>query len=186
MAAFAHRLSMATAVATAVLLLTTFAGAMVVAGGGCHPKAGTLSSEGSGALVTIEACAFGPTVLTVEPGTVVTWLNSDRAPHAVTGIGWGTSESFDPGERISHRFDTPGTHPYQCYLHPGMAGAIVVEAAGTGSTVAAGLVQTVPTEATEGGGSWLPTVASIVLVGSLALTAGFVLGRVAARATNGR
>ena len=36
------------------------------------------------------------------------------------------SPVLDTDEQFSHRFDTPGTYPYYCSLHPKMTGHIVV------------------------------------------------------------
>ena len=39
----------------------------------------------------------------------------------------GGRDAIEMGESVTHRFGEPGIYPYQCYLHPGMVGAIVVE-----------------------------------------------------------
>jgi plastocyanin len=118
--------------AAAALLVLLLGAATAMAGGGCHVAEGTRTTEGIGQLVRIEKCVFGPTVLHVSPGTVVNWTNEDPVPHAVTGIGWGSTNLTYSSGTISQRFTTPGIYPYQCYLHPGMSGIVVVGAAGPG------------------------------------------------------
>jgi plastocyanin len=63
----------------------------------------------------------------VTPGTEVTFVNRDQVPHAVTGARWGDATTMATGESVTHRFDEAGIRPFQCYLHPGMVGAIVVD-----------------------------------------------------------
>ncbi|MFN2525718.1 MAG: plastocyanin/azurin family copper-binding protein [Actinomycetota bacterium] len=105
-------------------------GATAAVGGGCHPPTNKLSAaKGAGdVLVPIGECQFVPTVVYVDPGTRVTWVNKDPVPHTVTGalMAWGSVEPLDQGNRSSYRFEEEGVYPYQCYLHPSMAGAVVV------------------------------------------------------------
>ena len=73
---------------------------------------------------------FEPRTLTVPVGTTVTWVNHDVAPHTATHRSFG-DEPFDTGNmptsvKYSHTFRTPGTYSYQCALHQGMTGTIVV------------------------------------------------------------
>jgi len=97
------------------------------AGGGCHPPA--VTTEGTGLLVSIKNCAYTPQVLHVPLGGAITWTNDDYLPHAVNGTGFDATDpytSINPGAHISHKFDVAGVFPYMCYLHPGMAGIVVV------------------------------------------------------------
>ncbi len=86
----------------------------------------TGSATGRGE-VTIEDFRFEPTVLNVTPGTVVTWMNQDAAPHTATA----QDGSFDTGtlgktQVSSITFDNPGDYPYYCKLHWNMKGRISV------------------------------------------------------------
>ena len=121
----------------ALAMILFVAPTSAVAGGGCHsdaqqPDAATPET----ATVTLEGCAFGPAILHVTADTEVTFVNRDPVPHAVTGAGWGDVTAIDMGDSVSHRFGQPGIYPYQCYLHPGMVGAIVVEGETLGVTPA--------------------------------------------------
>jgi plastocyanin len=114
----------------ACLLLVGLAAVPALAGGGCRPS--TVNSEGTGSAVEIRNCGFNPVVLFVKPGTSVTWAQADaHPPHNVVGVGWGQHEPLAQGRTAEHTFASTGIYPYQCSLHPGMAGAIVVgDAAG--------------------------------------------------------
>ena len=70
----------------------------------------------------------GP-VVTVKPGTTVTWTNGDDIPHTVVSKdGAFKSKVLDTGDRFSFTFAKPGQFGYFCSLHPHMTGTIVVKA----------------------------------------------------------
>lgn len=106
------------------LLLFGLAAVPALAGGGCHPS--TVHTEGTGSAVEIRNCGFNPVVLFVKLGTTVTWTHADGPPHNVVGVGWGKHEPLALGGTAEHTFASTGIYPYQCSVHPGMAGAIVV------------------------------------------------------------
>lgn len=71
---------------------------------------------------------FSPMVLTVPPGTTVTWKNSDDEPHLVVSLdGKFRSQALDQNETFSSQFDKPGTYKYICSIHPQMKGTIIVK-----------------------------------------------------------
>jgi len=112
-------------------------GTVTAAGGGCAPA--TVASSGTGIAVAIRDCGFAPTILRVPVGGTVTFTNAEAyLPHVVSGVGWGSlsqnGTNLQPGQSQSQRFEAAGIYPYMCYLHPGMAGAIVV---GDATTVGA-------------------------------------------------
>jgi plastocyanin len=94
-------------------------------------RADTVTAGGS-AEVAVANFAFGPAVLTVTPGTRVTWTNRDTSPHTVTSRDgrFTSSEGMDTGDAFSFVFDQPGTYEYFCSLHPMMVGKVIVKAAG--------------------------------------------------------
>jgi plastocyanin len=100
--------------------------ARVEAGGTCHPGEGV--SDERGTTVTMADNCFVATVLRVDEGATVTFLNKDSVLHSVTGVAfsWGDETAIGEGETIQHVFDENGVYVYTCLLHPGMAGAIVV------------------------------------------------------------
>jgi plastocyanin len=91
----------------------------------------TAAASGS-AEVAVANFAFAPAVLTVTPGTRITWTNRDSSPHTVTSRDgrFTSSEGMDTGDAFSRVFDQPGTYEYFCSLHPMMVGKVIVETPG--------------------------------------------------------
>jgi plastocyanin len=71
--------------------------------------------------------AFTPDELNVAVGTTVTWMNTDSLAHTSTSDvpGWN-SGTVAPGGQFSFAFQSAGTFPYHCMIHPGMVGTVVV------------------------------------------------------------
>jgi len=124
----------AMALALGVSALTLAGGTPAQAGGGCHSN--VFSDEATTTVELSKSC-FSPTVVRVQAGDQVTWTNSDPTAHTVTGVAnsWGTDEQIVEGQSVSYKFDKSGVFPYFCYLHPSMAGAVVV---GDGRAVSSG------------------------------------------------
>jgi len=74
-----------------------------------------------------------PSVITIQSGQQVTWVNEDSAFHSVTsGFYENPTELFDSGhldpfESYTLDFDETGTFDYFCTLHPWMKGQVIVE-----------------------------------------------------------
>ena len=74
-----------------------------------------------------------PSVITIQSGQQVTWINEDSAFHSVTsGFYESPSDLFDSGhldpfESYTLDFDETGTFDYFCTLHPWMKGQVIVE-----------------------------------------------------------
>jgi plastocyanin len=60
---------------------------------------------------------FQPEAITVPVGATVTWTNDDNFTHNVTFQG-SEPMAMSPGATTTRTFDTAGTFPYQCTLHP--------------------------------------------------------------------
>jgi len=81
---------------------------------------------------------FVPSKIIVGKGSTVTWFNSDSAAHTVTSGSvdrGGPDGEFDSsmimsGNTFSARFDSEGTYPYFCMLHPWQTGYVIVERGG--------------------------------------------------------
>ena len=79
--------------------------------------------------VVIKNFAFGPTSLVVAPGTKITVVNQDRAPHTVTA----RDNSFDTGiiaggQRAEITApSSPSTYPYIRAIRPSMTGTLLVK-----------------------------------------------------------
>jgi plastocyanin len=108
------------AVATAALVgpWTVPAGA----GGGCHKPLST----GQGATVTMAEACFTPSILRVDPGTEVRFVNKDAITHNVSANGWSSMEDMSQSDDFLMTFSEPGVYPFACTYHPGMVGAVVV------------------------------------------------------------
>ena len=70
--------------------------------------------------------AFMPDALEITAGTTVTWTNTDSVSHTSTSdaAGWN-SGIVAPNGQFSFTFQTAGTFPYHCAIHPGMVGRVV-------------------------------------------------------------
>jgi plastocyanin len=80
------------------------------------------------AAVQIGNFTFKNPLVTVKPGTTVTWTNGDDIPHTVVSKdGVFKSKVLDTGDRFSFIFAKPGQFGYFCSLHPHMTGTIVVK-----------------------------------------------------------
>ncbi len=76
---------------------------------------------------------FDPPQIPVKTGTTVSWTNKDSVAHTVTSgdPNAGPSGIFDsnlikPGNTFTHEFDSVGTTPYYCTIHPWMTGKVTV------------------------------------------------------------
>ncbi len=76
---------------------------------------------------------YVPSMLIIEKGQQVTWVNEDSAFHSVTSGFYDAPTDFfdsghlDPFESYTLTFDEYGIHNYYCTLHPWMEGQILVE-----------------------------------------------------------
>ena len=81
------------------------------------------------AAVQIGNFTFKAPVVTVKPGTTITWTNGDDIPHTVVSKnGLFKSKVLDTGDKFSFTFAKPGQFGYFCSLHPHMTGTIIVKA----------------------------------------------------------
>jgi plastocyanin len=81
------------------------------------------------ATVSIDNFTFKPNILTIKPGTIVTFINHDDIPHSIVATGGKfKSKVLDTEESFKMTFDTAGDVGYFCGLHPHMTGRIVVAA----------------------------------------------------------
>ena len=182
-----RRMRVAVLSATAVATLWLVPG-QAQAGGGCHSGV----TEGTGDTIGLVDACFTPTILRVDPGATVTFVNKDPFAHNVTANGWGHFDNLAPGDSFTASFNAVGTYPFACTIHPGMSGAIVVgdgigavanNAVTTGTLTDEHLAQ-VPRGSIPAAGSDGRMVAGALgLAGGLALGVSFgVLHRRSARA----
>jgi len=76
---------------------------------------------------------YVPSLIVIEKGKQVTWVNEDSAFHSVTSGFYDSptdlfdSGHLDPFESFTLTFDETGIYDYHCTLHPWMEGQVVVE-----------------------------------------------------------
>jgi plastocyanin len=74
--------------------------------------------------VAVEDNEFAPAAIEVPAGTTVTWQWQGNDQHNVVGDDY-ESPVQNQGE-FAHTFSDPGTYDYQCMLHGGMRGEVIV------------------------------------------------------------
>lgn len=130
------------------LLFATMLGfALVAAGCGSSGGGGTASAPAttpapatsggtaSGGVTKVEMkdIQFSPGSVTVKKGATVEWVNNDSVNHDVTkdtGPGPNFSSgsgNMSNGDTYKVTFNSAGTVKYECTVHPGMTGTIVVK-----------------------------------------------------------
>jgi plastocyanin len=93
----------------------------------------SLSQQPLSDRVTIEilASSFNPSMLIVDLGTNVTWINHDVAPHSVVADnGEFDSHILEYGESFSYVFSKQGPYPYHCGYHPQVKGKVFANEGG--------------------------------------------------------
>lgn len=125
--------------------VTVAATAIVAAcGGTSSTSSSNPSSNPPGPQVTIADFSFSPSTLSIKAGTTVTWTNNGPMTHTtVSDSGVWSSANLGPptggggygggtaGGSFQFTFNTPGSYPYHCSLHPpasypGFVGTITV------------------------------------------------------------
>ena len=111
--------------------------------------------------IDIQNFAFVPQTVTICQGATVRWTNLDTVPHTSTSdtTVWD-SGVLNTGQSFSFTFNTIGSFPYHCEIHPDMHGTInvvaapgatgtpTVEVTGTGTPQTTGTPTTVPSTGT--------------------------------------
>lgn len=74
---------------------------------------------------------FQPASALLAVGGTVTWTNTSPGTHnlIVTTANWEPNQlgrNIEPGESFSTTINQAGTHGYECTIHPGMTGQIIV------------------------------------------------------------
>jgi plastocyanin len=88
---------------------------------------GTARATVQEATVSVDNFTFKPNVLTIKPGTTVTFVNHDDIPHSIVdSAGKFKSKVLDTDESFKMTFEAAGDIGYFCGLHPHMTGRIVV------------------------------------------------------------
>lgn len=105
------------------------AGATTGPGDGSSPPTTTPATP-SGTVVTAAGASFTPATTTIAQGSSVTWQISGNTHNVTFGNNKpaeGNIGNTAAGGSATRSFPTPGTYPYECTLHSGMAGTVVVQ-----------------------------------------------------------
>lgn len=96
-------------------------------GGGGGGTTGSQVNCNNPCTITIKNSQFGTVQpIVVKVGTAVTWANQDNTQHTSTSnTGVWDSGVIGVGGSYSVTFNTTGSYPYHCNIHP-MTGTIVV------------------------------------------------------------
>jgi plastocyanin len=81
-----------------------------------------------GASQAIDQKGFSPDSVSVNAGTLITWVNNDNTIHTVTFATPGVYDSglIASGKSVTHTFLDQGTFNYYCKIHPFMTANITV------------------------------------------------------------
>lgn len=77
--------------------------------------------------VSMKNIAFVPGEITIAAGDTVTWTNDDPMLHNVDLGSMGKSPDIGKGGTYSMTFSQPGRYDYNCDIHPGMTGTVIVK-----------------------------------------------------------
>lgn len=77
--------------------------------------------------VRIAGMKFVPETVTVHRGDRIVWRNEDLVPHTATAAGVFDSGVIAPGRSATEEVTHAGRISYECTLHPGMKGTVVVQ-----------------------------------------------------------
>jgi len=113
---------------TAVIMAITVT--LLLGSSGCTKNMNDPKGSGgnpSSSEVFIQGSAFTPATLTVSAGTTVTWTNKDGLTHNVTSnTGVFSSGSISNNGTFSFTFNSMGSFPYHCTIHPSMTATVIV------------------------------------------------------------
>jgi len=96
------------------------------AGGASADAGGT--QAGATVSVSMKDIAFDPKDVTAKVGDKVVWTNDDDVQHNVVADSGADfkSDIFGKGGTYEYTPEAAGTIDYECTLHPGMVGKIIV------------------------------------------------------------
>jgi len=83
------------------------------------------TSNAKDVTILIQNSVFQPSNITVEKGTTVTWLNTDRDIHKIEGESF-ESDDLNRGDAYSYKFEAAGTYGFTDALNPSAKGEITV------------------------------------------------------------
>lgn len=77
--------------------------------------------------ILINNSAFSPSILNIQVGTTVTWINkANITQQIVSSTGAFSSGNLTNGKSYSYTFNQSGTYPFHSGVNPSMSGTILV------------------------------------------------------------
>ena len=125
-----------------------------------------------GPTVSVADMRFTPADIKVALGATVTWSFPDAMAHTATSTqGFWDSGVRSGGATFQLKFNSAGTYPYVCTIHPPMRGSVRVPVVRSGTTLrwAASGGDTYDVQVRKGKGAW-----KAFRTGTSAVTARFV------------
>ncbi len=91
--------------------------------------AGEPAATGDGVRISMKNIAYVPESVTVKVGQKITWVNDEGVDHNVVANSGADfkSELFGQDGTFEYTPDKAGTIKYECTVHPGMDGTVVVQ-----------------------------------------------------------
>ena len=107
---------------------------------------------------------FSPNPISIKVGDTVTWTNNGSVTHTSTSNtgAWDTGPIGSGATSSAVSFNSAGTFPYHCAIHPSMTGTVIVSAV---SATPAPTSPPVRRLASGGGGPVLPLAAILLMSG---------------------
>ena len=107
--------------------LAVMALAVTVAGSAIQQSVAAVAVEH---IVMIKSLKFKPSVLSVQPGDTIKWINQDVVPHTATASdkSWDTGR-LNKGESKSLTVTTDMNANYFCRFHPNMKAMLEIKLA---------------------------------------------------------
>jgi plastocyanin len=101
----------------------------------------------------IQDFSFNPSAITVDQNDGVRWTNNGASGHTVAINGVPASPVLGNGDAFTHLFDSAGSFPFHCTIHPTMTGAVKVIGPTAHATASKKMVVTNATVTFDGSGS---------------------------------
>jgi plastocyanin len=107
-------------------ILSTLAAATIVAGP--LALAPAVPAQAATVVKATSNLTFKPKTVNVNKGAKVVWKNTCSCTHTVTATSrnWSKDKTIQAGESTSFTFRKRGTFRYECTIHAGMTGKVVV------------------------------------------------------------
>lgn len=95
------------------------------------PASAPTAAAGATLTVDISNSTYEPDIITISPGTRVTWASHDDDEHTVTSVKTEPrvldSPTLKKGQTYEFTFVQKGTYHYTCQVHDYMEGTVVVQ-----------------------------------------------------------